>query len=280
MLDRMLNREGASEAARRAAGTVTIVLVVAIVTLVARVVECGASGLVFGALAASTLIAQRSLYHHVARVAVALEQDGVAGGRKAVSHIVGRDPDALDEAGVARAAIESLAENFSDGVVAPAFWLAAAGLAGGAVYKAINTADSMIGHRTPRHQAFGWAAARLDDLVNLPASRLSALLIIAAAALSRGASAADAWRTVIRDASRHRSPNAGYPEAAMAGALGLALAGSRVYGGVPVEDAIMGDGRREATAADIRAALVLYRRADVLLIGVVAFLALLITAIG
>jgi adenosylcobinamide-phosphate synthase len=197
-----------------------------------------------------------------------------------VAHIVGRDPDALDAAGVARAAIESLAENFSDGVVAPAFWLAATGLAGGAAYKAINTADSVIGHRTPRHEAFGWAAARLDDLVNLPASRLSALLIVAAAAVSPGASAPAAWRAVIRDAPHHRSPNAGYPEAAMAGALGLALAGSRVYGRVRVEDALMGDGRRDATAADIRAALRLYQRADAMLIALVAIVALLVSATG
>jgi adenosylcobinamide-phosphate synthase len=216
----------------------------------------------------------------VVRVAEALEQNGLAAGREAVSHIVGRDPGALDQAGVARAAIESLAESFSDGVVAPVFWLMVGGIAGGAAYKAINTADSMIGHRTPRHQAFGFAAARLDDLVNLPASRLSALLIIGAAAVTPGASPAGAWRAVIRDAPRHRSPNAGYPEAAIAGALGLALAGPRVYGGVEVQDAMMGDGRRDATAADIRAALTLYRRADAMLIGLVALLALLITALG
>src|SRR5215470_7841560 len=279
-LDRALNREGASEATRRAAGIVTIALVVAIVASVARVVERGPLGLAFAALAASTLIAQRSLHHHVARVAVALDEGGLTAGRRAVSHIVGRDPDALDEAGVARAAIESLAENFSDGVVAPAFWLAAAGLAGGAAYKAINTADSMIGHRTPRHDAFGWAVARLDDLVNLPASRLSALLIVAAAAVSPSASAAHAWRAVLRDAPRHRSPNAGYPEAAMAGALGLALAGPRIYGGVEVTDAFMGDGRRQAAAADIRAALTLYIRADAMLIALVAALALIVSALA
>jgi adenosylcobinamide-phosphate synthase len=181
---------------------------------------------------------------------------------------------------VARAAIESLAENFSDGVVAPALWMAIGGLTGAAAYKAINTADSMIGHRTPRHAAFGFAAARLDDLVNLPASRLSALLIVAAAAFTKGASAAAAWRAVRRDASRHRSPNAGYPEAAMAGALGLMLAGPRVYGGIPVDDAMMGDGRRAADAADIRAALELYRHADALLIGLIALLALGLIATG
>src|SRR5262249_32152404 len=163
--------------------------------------------------------------------------------------------------------------NFSDGVVAPAFWMAIAGLPGAAIYKAINTADSMIGHRTERHRAFGWAAARLDDLVNLPASRLAALLIVAAA-LTNPKAAAAAWRAVARDARHHRSPNAGYPEAAMAGALGLALAGPRVYAGVAVEDALMGDGRRDATARDIRAALALYRRADAILIGLMAVVVL------
>ena len=153
-------------------------------------------------------------------------------------------PASLDAAGVARAAIESLAENFADGVVAPAFWGLVLGLPGMAAYKAINTADSMIGHRTVRHLEFGWAAARLDDWVNLPASRLAALWIVLAAVLVPGADAGEAWRAVWRDAGRHRSPNAGWPEAAMAGALGLRLAGPRVYGGVRVEDAWMGDGVR------------------------------------
>jgi len=196
-----------------------------------------------------------------------------------VAKMVGRDTATLDAAGVARAAIESLAENFSDGVVAPVFWLAIAGLPGATLYKAINTADSMIGYRTPRHEAFGWTAARLDDLVNLPASRLSALLLVAAATLSKDASTAAAWRALRRDAARHRSPNAGYPEAAMAGGLGLALAGPRVYGGVTVEDATMGDGRRDATFADIRRALRLYRRADAILLALVAATALLIAPI-
>jgi adenosylcobinamide-phosphate synthase len=283
-LDRALNHETMSDAKRRAAGVAALLAIIGVPAIIGYVVERGVLllplGIVVAAIIASTLIAQRSLREHVAHVATALEHDGVAAGRAAVAHIVGRDPDTLDEAGVARAAIESLAENFSDGVVAPAFWLAATGLAGGAAYKAINTADSMIGHRTPRHDTFGWAAARLDDLVNLPASRLSALLIVAAAAMSPGASAMHAWRAVVRDAPRHRSPNAGYPEAAMAGALGLALAGPRVYGGVRIEDALMGDGRRDATAADIRAALQLYRRADAMLIALVAIVALLVSATG
>jgi adenosylcobinamide-phosphate synthase len=283
-LDRGLNRDTASPATRRAAGTVTVLILIAAVGTVAFLIGRGLSWLPFGwiaaALVASTLLAQRSLHEHVGRVATALDKVGLAAGRAAVSHIVGRDAEALDEPGVARAAIESLAENFSDAVVAPALWMTVGGLAGAAVYKAINTADSMIGHRTPRHAAFGWAAARLDDLVNLPASRLSALLIIAAAGLTKGASPAGAWRAVRRDAHLHRSPNAGYPEAAMAGALGLRLAGPRVYGGTMVDDAMMGDGRRDVDAADIRAALRLYRHADAILIGLAALLALGLIATG
>jgi adenosylcobinamide-phosphate synthase len=279
-LDASLNHAEASNASRRADGAVALAILVAVSAAVAYVVEHGLLlvplGILPAAVVASMLIAQRSLYQHVAGVAVALEQDGLAAGRAAVAKIVGRDPQVLDEAGVARAAIESLAENFSDGIVAPVLWMALAGLPGAAAYKAINTADSMIGHRTPRHEAFGFAAARVDDLVNLPASRLSALLVVAAAALTGRAAAAGAWRAVVRDARHHRSPNAGYPEAAFAGALGLALAGPRVYGGVEVEDAVMGNGRRAATAADIRAALALYRRADALLVALVGLLALLI----
>jgi len=278
VLDRLLN----AEPARRAKGIVSLLIVIAIVGSVAFLLQHESFrlpfGLFFTALIASSLIAQRSLYRHVADVALALETEDLAAGRIAVSHIVGRDTESLDEAGVARAAIESLAENFSDAVVAPALWLAVAGLPGGALYKTINTADSMIGHRTPRYEAFGWAAARLDDLVNLPASRLSALLLIAAAALHRKASAGAAWRAVRRDAPRHRSPNAGYPEAAIAGALGLSLAGPRIYGGIPVDDAFMGDGRRAASAADIRDALSLYRSADAILIAALAALTAILNA--
>ena len=281
-LERNCNSDTAEPARRRALGLITVLLIVSIVAVVALAIERGLLLLPFGLIGvgvlASALIAQRSLHEHVVRVADALDKTGVTGGREAVSHIVGRDVAVLDVAGVARAAIESLAENFSDGVVAPVFWMLIAGLPGAAVYKAVNTADSMIGHRTPRYQAFGWAAARLDDLLNLPASRLSAFLIIAAATVTPRASASGAWRAVRRDAGRHRSPNAGYPEAAMAGALGLALAGPRSYGGVRVDDALMGDGRRAADAGDIRAALGLYRRADGLLIALVGVLAAVIIA--
>jgi adenosylcobinamide-phosphate synthase len=283
-LDRSLNRETATPAVRRAAGVVAIVIVVAVTGLSAFVVEDALLRLPLGTIAVgvvgSSLVAQRSLHRHVADVAAALERDGLAAARAAVARIVGRDTGDLDAAGVSRAAIESLAENFSDAVVAPVLWMVIAGLPGAALYKAINTADSMIGHRTRRHAAFGWGAARLDDLVNLPASRLTALFLVVAAMLGDDTSAAAAWRAVRRDAPRHRSPNAGYPEAAMAGALGLSLAGPRSYGGVPVNDAAMGDGRRNADAADIRRALALFRAADALLIALLAVVAAFLIAPG
>jgi adenosylcobinamide-phosphate synthase len=280
VLDLRLNCDGDDPARRRAAGVLALFIIIAITGTAAFLIARGLLFLPFGlvlvAVLASTLLAQRSLYAHVERVATALEDNGLEAARSAVSHIVGRDTAALDEAGVARAAIESLAENFSDAVVAPSFWMLIAGLPGAAIYKAINTADSMIGHRTERHEDFGWAAARLDDLVNLPASRLAALLLIGGAYSTQGALPARAVDTVKRDASRHRSPNAGCPEAAMAGALGIAIAGPRTYEGVVVDDSWMGNGRSAVTAADIRAALSLYRRADRILIAIVALVAMLI----
>ncbi|WP_353645566.1 adenosylcobinamide-phosphate synthase CbiB [Mesorhizobium sp. WSM2239] len=280
-LERKLNRSAASDSFRRFSGGVALVVLVCVPAGIAYSVEAafgaGLLGVAATAILASSLIAQRSLASHVKAVADALDQGGLLAGRTAVSRIVGRDPERLTEAGVSRAAIESLAENFSDGIVAPAFWLAVGGLAGGVGYKAANTADSMIGHRTPRHEAFGWAAARFDDLVNLPASRLTALLVVAAAVFVSGASAASAWRAVWRDAKKHRSPNAGWPEAAMAGALGLALAGPRVYGGVTVDDAAMGEGgRRDASASDIRMALRLYWAADLILVALFGLIGLAI----
>jgi adenosylcobinamide-phosphate synthase len=283
-LDRSLNREDDPPARRRLMGLVALALVLGAVGLAAGALQALAGGSLVGfvllALAAASLPAQRSLSTHVRDVADRLEREGLPGGRAAVAMIVGRDPQALDEAGVCRAAIESLAENFSDGIVAPAFWIALAGLPGGAIYKAANTADSMIGHRTPRHADFGWAAARFDDVVNLPASRLSALWIGLAALALPGASASAAWRAVARDASRHRSPNAGWPEAAMAGALGLKLAGPRRYSGVLVDDGFMGDGRREAGPADIRRALRLYLLACAVQWLVLAALSLIVIARG
>ena len=280
LLDRNLNRDSYSPARRRLLGFVALVVICLAPAFAAAMlmwlVGPTLLALIVAAFFASSLLAQKSLEDHVMAVAVALDENGLEAGREAVSRIVGRDPDVLDEAGVARAAIESLAENFSDGVVAPAFWLGLLGLPGGAAYKAVNTADSMIGHRTDRHRDFGYAAARFDDLINLPASRLTALLIVAAAAFTRGTSAAEAWRAVRRDAHLHRSPNAGWPEAAVAGALGLALAGPRAYGGKIVDDAVMGvGGRLDPDASDIGRALQLYRTADLLLIALFGALALL-----
>ena len=266
--DQAWNSETLSYDERRWRGIYTLVLLLAVgilaglaITAILDEVFHGLVALLLCGVIASSMLAQRSLYTHVGAVASALETDGIEAGRRAVSMIVGRDTRALDEAAVSRAAIESLAENFSDGVVAPLFWMVVAGLPGAIAYKAVNTADSMIGHKTPRYLAFGWASARFDDLVNLPASRLSALWLVLAAALSPGLSASRAIEVLFRDAGHHRSPNAGWPEAAMAGALGIRLSGPRIYDGVEVAERWVGEGRSELTARDIRAALDLYRAA-------------------
>jgi adenosylcobinamide-phosphate synthase len=280
LLDRGLNRPAWSFATRRASGIVALLLLLGItggLTLIAEhsLIQ-SQEGVVLAILLAATLPAQRSLNDHVLAVANALDNGGIAAGRTSVGMIVGRNTAVLDEAGISRAAIESLAENFSDGVVAPIFWTAMFSLTGGVLYKAANTADSMIGHKSEKYHAFGWAAARFDDRVNLPASRISAVLIILAAALIPGCSAWNAIKAVRRDAPHHRSPNAGWPEAAMAGALGLKIAGPRLYGTEMVEDAYMGDGRREANTKDIRRALRVYRVAAVIEGVVVVGLAMMV----
>jgi adenosylcobinamide-phosphate synthase len=218
-------------------------------------------------VALAILLAQRSLVDHVRAVARDLRLS-LPEGRRAVALIVGRDTAAMDEAAVARAAIESAAENLSDGVVAPAFWFAVAGLPGLLAYKLVNTADSMIGHRTPRHEAFGWAAARLDDALNWLPARLTALMLWLAGG-RRGA-----WAEIAADARRHRSPNAGWPEAAAARALGVALAGPRSYAG-RMQDFpwVHPHGRRDLGADDIEAALRLLWRGWALLLLAAAALA-------
>jgi adenosylcobinamide-phosphate synthase len=275
-LERRWNREDQADTARRRAGAIVCLVLVLASAGAGFVIERILLGFRFGWIADSVLVslflAQNSLYFHVAAVARALTNEGLARGRKAVAKIVGRDSASLDEAGVCRAALESLAENFSDGVVAPAFWALVFGLPGILVYKTINTADSMIGHMSDRYRAFGWAAARLDDLVNLPASRLTGLAFIAAATLVRGASAKSAWRAYWRDAAKHRSPNAGWPEAAMAGALGLRLGGPRIYSGSLVADSWMGNGSAEATPDDIERALTIYRVAACGALSIIAVL--------
>jgi adenosylcobinamide-phosphate synthase len=277
--ERRWNRCDLTFAERRTNGTAALLLTLAATFAASGAVVffCGTLpgiiGLLMSAVLASTLLAQRSLAEHVCAVADDMENKGLSAGRDAVSLIVGRDKNTLDEAGVSRAAVESLAENFSDGVVAPLFWLVIAGLPGAALYKAINTADSMIGHKTDRYLAFGWAAARIDDLANIPGSRLAALLIVLAAFVTPKASARAAMEAVLRDARRHRSPNAGWPEAAMAGALGLRLGGPRIYSGAIVEDHWMGRGRADLTSCDIRAALRIYRAACVIQAATVAAIA-------
>jgi adenosylcobinamide-phosphate synthase len=269
-----------SQSSRRRYGILTLIVLLVVALLsgfaIASVLDRlfpGLVSLVLCGVVASTLLAQRSLDAHVLAVAKGLETDGLPGGRAAVAHIVGRETKSLDEAAICRAAIESLAENFSDGVVAPLFWMVVLGLPGALAYKAVNTADSMIGHRTERHEAFGWASARFDDLVNLPASRLSALWLMLAA-IPLGLSPAGALRTIRNDARHHRSPNAGWPEAAMAGALGIRLSGPRIYDGVPVDERWVGEGRSELTAKDIRGALKLYRTACGLQIAVLVVIVL------
>ncbi|MDX1820867.1 MAG: adenosylcobinamide-phosphate synthase CbiB [Paracoccaceae bacterium] len=208
-----------------------------------------ALGPVVEVVVAAILIAQRSLVEHVLAVAEGLRRS-LAEGRGAVAMIVSRDTGAMDESAVARAAIESAAENMSDGVVAPLFWFAVAGLPGLLLYKITNTADSMIGYRTPRHEAFGWAAARFDDLLNLLPARGTAVLIAVTQGVWRD------WRGIVADAGLHRSPNAGWPEAAMARALGIALSGPRAYDGRMQEfPFVHAAGRKPLMAQDIEAAV-------------------------
>ena len=257
--ERLLNRPERSPRARRLSGVATV----AATAGVAALAGLAASRLPGPApvLAATFGLAQRSLHDHVAAVAKALEADDLPGARIAVGMIVGRDTAALDASGVAAAAIESLAESFNDGIVAPAFWLALAGLPGLYAYKAVNTADSLIGHREPRWKDFGWAAARTDDVMNLAPARLAGALI----AMAGGGG----WRIMLRDARHHASPNAGWPEAAMAGALGVRLGGPVAYEGVMTDRPVFGEGL-EPTAADLRRALNIYVRACGLLWAAVA----------
>ena len=266
--DRHFNRSSDPAAMRRRKGLLAMValLLAAAVSgwALARLFGgLGVAGTVLEVLVVAIFLAQKSLADHVHAVAVGLRENGLAGGRKAVSMIVGRDPEALDQAGISRAAIESLAENFSDGIVAPALWYALLGLPGLLAYKMLNTADSMIGHLNERHRDFGRTAAKLDDAANWPAARLSALLIAAGAGVVKGLPAMRrAADLALTDSGLHRSPNAGWPEAAMAGALGLALAGSRQYGGEMVMEASLNAaGRKQANAGDIVAALMIFRRA-------------------
>jgi adenosylcobinamide-phosphate synthase len=271
--DRRLNRPIRSEAARRARGIITVVVLVGAAAALGLAIQRASRGSLAGAavecLLIAILVAQRSLYDHVAAVGRALDTGGLPGAREAVRHIVGRDPMSLDKFGVARAAIESLAENFSDAVVAPVFWYLLCGLPGLFAYKMANTLDSMVGYRTPRYRSFGWAAARFDDVLNIVPAPLSGLLLIIAAAFATPGRPGRALAIMLRDGRKHHSPNAGWPESAMAGALGLALAGPRRYPEGLVADPWLGDGTARAATPDITRALKLYCRACLILGGLV-----------
>ncbi len=256
-LDRWINLEGADESARRVAGIVTVAVVVGaaaeIAWVVTWVLPAGSPGILLGGVLAWPLVAMRSLRDHIRAVADPLAAGDLVAARRAVSMIVGRDPDQLDKEGIARATIESLAENTSDGIVAPVLWGVLFGLPGIAAYKAINTLDSMIGHRTQRHRAFGWAAARLDDLANIIPARFTGLLFALVCTRPRAALA-----TMWRDARRHRSPNAGWPEAALAGALEIRLSGPRTYHDRVADEPWLNEGAPDPQPADIERALRLF----------------------
>lgn len=259
-LDRKLNRPERSD--RRLRGVLVVVVVAGLAAAAGWAVAWLGRQVPFGWLAelalVISLLAQRSLFRHVRAVGTALAERGLEAGRAEVAHIVGRDVRQLDEHGVARAAIESCAENFSDGVVAPVFWYLLFGLPGMLAYKAVNTLDSMLGYRNERYRDFGWASARLDDVLNLVPARLAGLLLSVAALAVPGARPSAGLRTMLRDARLHRSPNAGWPEAAVAGALKLSLSGPRRYPGLVVDDPWIGDGTARATARDVTRALSLF----------------------
>jgi adenosylcobinamide-phosphate synthase len=259
---------------RRAAGAMALFACLVAVLLPAVALQLllpgGIIGVLMGGFLAWPLVAVRSMQDHVAAVEAPLLSGDLPGARRAVSMIVGRNPDALDQTGVARAALESLAENTSDGIVAPVFWGAVAGLPGIAAYKMINTLDSMIGHRNERFLQFGWASARLDDLVNLVPARLTGVLFAAVSG-----SPGHAVRVMLRDARRHRSPNAGWPEAAMAGALCVRLSGPRIYDGRIALEPWLNPVAPDPVPASLSQGLALYRRAIMLLAAVLAFFAIL-----
>ena len=272
--DAAWNRDSQGATFRRTAGAVAALAVIALSVVLAWIVQAqlatGWSRVLLTGILAWPFIAMRSLHEHVTAVMAPLKSGDIEAARVAVSHIVGRDPSGVEEAGIARATIESLAENTSDGIVAPVFWGAIFGLPGIAGYKAINTLDSMIGHRTPRHEAFGWAAARIDDLVNFVPARLTGVLFAFVCAQPKAA-----MSCMMRDARRHRSINAGWVEAAMAGALGVRLSGPRVYHGEVANEPFLNESARDPLADDIDRALKLFRLTMLLF----AFL-LLILALG
>lgn len=281
--DRRLNRENRSARTRLVRGLMVAFLMIALAIVIGWVLHDLARQFAYGwaieLIAVTLLIAQRSLFDHVRAVARALDREGLKGGRVAVAMIVGRDPDTLDTHGVSRAAIESLAESFADGVVAPVFWYLLFGLPGLLVYKTVNTMDSMIGYRTPRHDAFGKAAARFDDVLNYVPARIAAVLIVLASAFVPRGRPRSSFRVMARDGGKHRSPNAGWAEAAMAGALGVALSGPRSYNGKTTDQPwVGGEFSAQIGRAEIRRGLYLYVVACLLEAVIVALVASLVLA--
>lgn len=270
-LDQHMNRESHTPFRRKRAGItalIRLIFVVVAVTVALLFLALQIHPLL--AFALNTLIgaiflAQRSLHDHVAAVYRPLYAGDLPAARQALSMIVGRKTDALDEEGIARAALESLAENHSDGIIAPAFWMLIGGAPGIAVYKAINTADSMIGYKTERHRDFGWASAKLDDVANYVPARVSVGLIMLSVLITKLSGKRDTfnwpdWETIRRDAPTHASPNAGWPEASYATSIGVALGGPRTYPDHSVEARYINDaGRKDLRAADIRQGLALFR---------------------
>ncbi len=273
--DHKLNIPGVNKTDGRLRGALALAgLIVAVFVpsyIAAQILGTTRIGWMLEALLATSLIAQKSMRDHVRDVLRAFNHS-LPAARAAVAKIVGRDPAQLDESGISKAALESLAENTSDGIVAPILWYAVLGLPGLAVYKAINTADSMIGHKSEKYLHFGWAAARLDDLVNLPFSRLTGLLFAA----TEPSRFKDVFAVMRRDAPKHGSPNAGWPEAAMAAVLGLKFGGPRTYQGEPVDLPFMGEGREHLTRLDIKRGLKLFSRAMWLLFAAMLALGLIL----
>lgn len=230
-------------------------------------------GRVVEVVLAFTTLAARDLIDHARSVLRALEAGSLEGAREAASKIVGRDVSELSEQEVVRATVETIAESTSDGVIAPLFYMAIGGAPLALAYKAVNTLDSMVGHRDERHRYFGWASARLDDAANCVPARLTALLLVLAGWLlsRRVGTARRAWSVLLRDGRKHPSPNSGRPEAAMAGALGVQLGGTNFYGGAPEERALLGDPGSVLVASHIRSALRLMVTASLFAAGFAAW---------
>jgi len=270
-LDRILNRSSYSEKFRRLTGCLCLLIILAIVLIPAILIQDNLpqtlTGFILGAVLCWPMMAARSLYHHVDAVVNTLSLDSLELARESVAKIVGRDTSVLDQSGISRAALESLAENTSDGIVAPIFWGAIFGLPGLLMYKIVNTLDSMIGHQNQKYQSFGWASAKLDDLMNYFPARLTGMLIAVVSTKPK-----EAFLCMINDARAHCSPNAGWPESAMAGALGIRLSGPRIYDQGTEDHPYLNEMAPDPDLNSILVALSLYKK---VLVGIAIILIIL-----